>query len=287
MSRQFGTSSVLFGTALLVTACAGSGELTTASIGTPSSNGTAMGQRMMDDQNGASVQKTSLGEVPSSSPNQSPAEKTAGTASVDPAQQARQLRLAGNKTKALKVLDDAKDSETNPRLVKERGMLALDLGQLEKAERLLTRARDDFEPDWRVHSALGATYSARGNQQAAQVEFSKALKLAPDHPSVLNNLALSYALDGNHDQAEQMLRRAASLNSEDVKTKQNLALILGLHGNVQEAQRVSRLVMPAEKADANAAYFSARKTKSATVSKASVDAPKPMKSAQVTQSAQP
>ncbi|MCH9715917.1 MAG: tetratricopeptide repeat protein, partial [Gammaproteobacteria bacterium] len=92
-------------------------------------------------------------------------------------------------------------------------------GQLAKAEKLLTRARDDHAPDWRVHSALGATLSARGNQQAAQIELSKALKLAPDHPSILNNLALSYALDGNHDQAETLLRRAAHDGKSKTKTK--------------------------------------------------------------------
>ena len=251
-------SSALVGSALLVSACAGSGDLTTSSLAPPPETSTALGQRTTDH-----VSASPLVSKPT------PTTTAAGSSETAVLAKARQLRLAGKKSKALKTLDEAETSETAPALVKQRGMLALELGQLAKAEKLLTRARDEYEPDWRVHSALGATLSARGNQQAAQLELSKALKLAPDHPSILNNLALSYALDGNHDQAEALLRRAAHDGKSKVKTKQNLALILGLNGNVKEAKRVSALVLPREKADANAAYFAARKLKPAKVSRAS------------------
>jgi len=249
-------ASTLVGSALLVSACASSGDITTASLAPPPDTATTLGQRTTDN-----VSTSPLAS------KATPSQTVEGGSEAAVLEKARQLRLAGKKTKALKTLDDAKTSETAPALVKQRGMLALELGQLAKAENLLTRARDEYEPDWRVHSALGATLSARGNQQAAQLELSKALKLAPDHPSILNNLALSYALDGNHDQAETLLRRASHDGKSKVKTKQNLALILGLNGNVKEAQRVSALVLPREKADANVAYFASRKMKPAKVSR--------------------
>lgn len=266
--RRGSAPSALLGTACLVSACAGSGDITTASLTPPPETGTALGQRSVAQQDANQVSATQLADL---SEPATPANSATAAASDDDKavlKKAHQLRLSGKKTAALKTLDDANNSETSAPLVKQRGMLALELGQLAKAEKLLTRARDEHDADWRVHSALGATLSARGNQQAAQIEFSKALALAPDHPSVLNNLALSYALDGNHDQAETLLRRAASSEKSKLKTKQNLALILGLNGNVNEATKVSRLVLPAAKADANAAYFASRKMKPAKVSKA-------------------
>lgn len=196
---------------------------------------------------------------------------------------AQKLRLAGDKAKALRTLDRAANADTDTQLLAERGMLALELGQLGKAETLLKKARDGGNTDWRVHSALGATYSARGKQQAAQLEFSKALKLAPDHPSILNNLALSYALDGNHEQAETLLRKAAATGTNRAKTSQNLALILGLNGQVGEAAKVSQAVLPAESVQANAAYFAARQnqTKPVRVSKVDDARSAPVQSAKV------
>ncbi len=277
--RRSCASSTLIGTAIVVSACAGSGDLTTTSLAPPPEPATTLGQRTIDH-----VSTSKLARIARTPGEAAESAVTAGAAAGSSEhailKKAHQLRLAGKKAKALKTLDEAENSETAPALVKQRGMLALELGQLSKAEKLLTRARDDFEPDWRVHSALGATLSARGNQQAAQLELSKALKLAPDHPSIMNNLALSYALDGNHDQAEKLLRRAANDTKSKTKTKQNLALILGLNGDVKEAKRVSSLVLPRNKADANVAYFASRKLKPSKVSKAA-----PVRTSQI-QSAQ-
>lgn len=270
LRRRWGTFSAI-GSSLLLSACAaGSGDITTGSLAPPVEPTTALGQSSTTGTSSGStaVSATNLAAIGQSSGAQtSPAAAAPGSTS-DVIAKARQLRLSGQKAKALETLDAAEGSETTESLVKERGMLALELGKLEKAEKLLTRARDDFAPDWRVHSALGATLSARGNQQAAQIEFSKALGLAPDHPSVLNNLALSYALDGNHDQAETLLRRAAAQDKGQVRTKQNLALILGLNGNIKEATKVSKLVLPESKAQSNAAFFANRQKKSVKVSKA-------------------
>jgi len=269
--RRSCTSSALVGTTIIVSACAGSGGLTTASLAPSPEPATTLGQRTTDHVSTshlASIAKTPGQTAASGATNGA----TAGDSELATLKKAHQLRLAGKKAKALKTLDEAENSETSPTLVKQRGMLALELGQLAKAEKLLTRARDDFDADWRVHSALGATMSSRGNQQAAQLELSKALKLSPDHPSILNNLALSYALDGNHDQAEKLLRRAAHDANSKTKTKQNLALILGLNGDVKEAKRMSSLVLPSDKANANVAYFASRKLKPSKVSKA---APRP------------
>lgn len=168
----------------------------------------------------------------------------------------RALREEGRKVEALKRLDDAAEKfPADKALLKERGLLALDLGQIKKAETLLRKAHDPKQPDWRVLSGLGAALSAAGKQQEAQAQFAKALELAPDHPSILNNLALSYALDGKHAEAERLLRRAAQHQSPDSISRQNLALLVGLNGNVDEARKVSEAALPANVARANISYL--------------------------------
>jgi Flp pilus assembly protein TadD len=181
---------------------------------------------------------------------------------------ARALRAKGEKQRALALLEQAASSDTgNKALLAEQGLLALDLGQVQKAEALLRKAIDAKSPDWRLHSGLGAAISAQGRQAEAQVEFGKALALAPDHPSVLNNLALSYALEGKHE--ERLLRRLAQ-GAPQSRTRQNLALLLGLKGKIEEARKVSAAALPPDQARANVGYLQALKAgkESASVSRA-------------------
>ena len=181
---------------------------------------------------------------------------------------ARSLRDAGNKSRALGMLEKIDGSDKDPALLLERGLLSLELGQIDRATDLLKQAHDPKAPDWRQYSGLGAALSAQGKQQAAQAEFAKALELAPDSPAVLNNLALSYALDGKHTEAERLLRRAADSQGSNPQAKQNLALILGLRGNIDEARQVSEAVLPPDKAKSNVAYLEQLKSGTERVSKA-------------------
>ena len=183
-------------------------------------------------------------------------------------QDARELRKAGNKARALGMLEKTDGADKDPALLLERGLLTLELGQADKAAELLKKAHDPKAPDWRQHSGLGAALSALGKQQAAQAELAKALALAPDSPAVLNNLALSYALDGKHTEAERLLRQASDNGGGNPQAKQNLALILGLRGNIDEARRVSEAVLPPEKVKSNVAYLEELKTGNVQVSRA-------------------
>ena len=141
------------------------------------------------------------------------------------------------------------------RLQLERGLLALELGETAKAETLLREAHDPKAPDWRLHSALGAALASGGKQPEAQAQFAKALALAPDHPSVLNNLALSYALDGKIAEAEKLLRRAAARPAQTAQVKQNLALVWALRGKYDEARVLGETALPSAKAGDNVAYL--------------------------------
>lgn len=196
--------------------------------------------------------------------------------------EARALRTDGKKADALALLDKAPDADKDPALLKERGLTALELGQVDRAKDLLTKAQSSGAPDWRVHSALGAALSAGGNQKEAQAEFAKALALSPDQPSVMNNLALSYALDGKHDDAELLLRRAVIAPESEPKTKQNLALVLGLKGNLDESRKISSMVLSPQETEANVAYLEKLKSGNSSVSKAETVTERPIQAASYT-----
>lgn len=235
--------------ALMLGACAGQGELTELSSGLASPGETAS----------VSTPK------PEADPRAANLTPEVASAITD----ARRLRDAGQKPKALAALDAAAEKTPDDKaLARERGFLALETGQVQKAETLLKKAIDPKAPDWRVYSALGAALSAQGKQSQAQVQLAKALELAPDHPSVLNNLALTYALDGKHDDAEKMLRRVALSNKAEPQSKQNLALILGLKGKIDEARTVSEAALPAKTAEANVTYLARLKSSEPKLSRA-------------------
>lgn len=169
---------------------------------------------------------------------------------------ARALRASNARPEALAVLDTAAAAKpADRRLQLERGLLALELGDAAKAEKLLRQAHDPKAPDWRLHSALGTAMASRGKQQEAQVEFAKALALAPDQPGVVNNLALSYALDGKAAEAEQLLRKAQRSSGRTPQIQENLALVLGLRGRYEEARSTGQAALSPAKADQNVAYL--------------------------------
>ena len=103
--------------------------------------------------------------------------------------------------------------------------------------------------------ALGAALANGGRQQEAQAQFAKALALAPDHPTVLSNLALSYALDGKVAEAEKLLRKARPGVVQTPQVKQNLALVVGLRGKYAEARALGEAALPPAKAGDNVAYL--------------------------------
>jgi Flp pilus assembly protein TadD len=193
---------------------------------------------------------------------------------------ARALRASNAKPEALAVLDRAAAARpADRRLQLERGLLALEVGDAAKAEKLLRQAHDAKAPDWRLHSALGAALASRGKQQEAQVELAKALALAPDQPSVLNNLALSYALDGKAAEAEQLLRKAQRSAGRTPQVQENLALVLGLRGRYDDARSAGQASLPPAEADRNVAYLrelgEARSAAGDSARRASASLPQP------------
>ncbi len=138
------------------------------------------------------------------------------------------LRRQGDKAGALAMLDAAASPASgDARVLRDRGLLALELGAVSRARDHLQRAVAAGSRDWQTHSGLGVALGASGKPKDAERAFGEALKLAPDNPVVLNNLALAMALDGRRGEAEQMLRRASAVTQKggDARVAQNLALV--------------------------------------------------------------
>lgn len=150
---------------------------------------------------------------------------------------ARNLKALGRKQEALGVLQGTyMFASENREFLSEYGRLALDLGQVSTAGKLLERADDPGKPDWRVLSARGTVLAKQNDFKGAVAFFERARELAPAQASVLNNLAMAYTMDGQAERAEQLLRQASASGQDDPRVRQNLALVLGLQGKHQEAK---------------------------------------------------
>ncbi len=162
---------------------------------------------------------------------------------------AKNLRAMGQNGRAISVLQQASLFHGNNRdLASEYGRLALELGQVEVAHKVLAIADDPSQPDWRVVSARGAALAKKGLYAEAIPQFERALSLKHNHPSILNNLALAYAMNGDPVRAEGLLRQATATGVEGKKVRQNLALVLGLQGKYDEATEMAARDIPLEQA---------------------------------------
>ena len=183
---------------------------------------------------------------------------TAQTSLRDAIQAARAERRKGNRARSDELLKKASANfPDDPALNLERGLLAFEMGRPREAEWRIKAAIAKKDPDWRTYSALGAALAAQDRHDAAQRAFSSALRLAPNNPAVINNLAMSYALNGKIEKAESLLRdaeRRAKGSKRINHIRQNLALVLGLRGQPEEARRIGSYAVSRSQALINAEY---------------------------------
>ena len=139
-------------------------------------------------------------------------------------------------------------------LASELGRIALEYDQVALAEKLLAMADDPLKPDWRLISARGTIYAKQNKFAEAIQFFDRALVMAPNQPSVMNNLAMAHAGNGDPAKAEEILRKVAA-TSNDPKVKQNLALVLGLQGRHEEAVSARAGATPQTTAIADTEYI--------------------------------
>ncbi len=128
-------------------------------------------------------------------------------------------------------------------------------GKFPEALSVLQRAQRADTPDWKLMSAEAAILDQMGQHANARKVYKEALKIAPNEPSLLNNLGLSQLLSDQLPDAEYTLRKAASLPGADSRVRQNLALVLGLQGKYDEAIAIAQNEIDPRQAKANIAYL--------------------------------
>jgi len=171
-------------------------------------------------------------------------------------QYGKALRATGQKAQAVAVLEQATIAHpSNKALLAGYGRALADNGNFQQAFDVLGRAHSPDNPDWRILSAQGATLDQLGRFEEARQYYSSALKITPDEPAVLSNLALSYVLSKDLPKAEETLRRAHGRAGNDPRVRANLALVVGLRGNTAEAEKIARADLPPEEAAANVAQL--------------------------------
>ena len=168
---------------------------------------------------------------------------------------AKNLKAMGEKQQALAVMQQVSTFHGSNRAVNaEYGRLALEFDQVSLAQKLLEQADDPANPDWRVISARGTVLAKQGIYKDAIAHYQRALTVAPNESSILNNLAMAHVALGEPEKAEPLLKRAAAAAGHDGRVNQNLALALSLQGKYDEAKVASARNLPAEKAAENVDY---------------------------------
>lgn len=166
------------------------------------------------------------------------------------------LRAAGQRAQAVAVLERASIAHPGDKaLLAGFGPALADNGNFQQAFDVLSHAHSPDDPDWRILSAQGAVLDQLGRGEEARQYYASALKIVPDEPSVLSNLALSYVLSKDLAKAEEILRRANSRPDAEPRVRQNLALVVGLRGHMAEAEEIVKQGRTPEEAAANAAYL--------------------------------
>src|SRR6201996_8186670 len=171
-------------------------------------------------------------------------------------QYGKALRTSGQRSQAVAVLEQATIAHPdNKALLAGYGRALADNGNFQQAFEVLGRAHTPEDPDWRILSAQGAVLDQLGRGEEARQYYASALRIVPDEPSVLSNLALSYVLSKDLAKAEETLRHANSRADADPRVRMNLALVVGLRGHMAEAESLAKEGRPPEEAAANVAYL--------------------------------
>ena len=169
---------------------------------------------------------------------------------------ARALRATEQRAQAVAVLEQASIRNPNSMpLLGAYGRALADAGQYPQALDAFGKAHTPENPDWRILNAQGAVLDQMGRHAEAQKHYTAALKIVPEEPSVLSNLALSYVLTKDLKRAEASLRRAVARPNAGAKVRQNLALVVGLQGRFAEAEKIASADLPEDEAAANVGYL--------------------------------
>jgi len=129
---------------------------------------------------------------------------------------------------------EARDADV---LVSIAYTLAASQAHLDQAVELCKRACELAPQNVNGFLALGELEYQRGNRAASRDAYEAALKLQPNHPAALNNLAWVLVESGlDLDAALAAARRAVALQPRDANFRDTLAFVLQRLGRLDEAR---------------------------------------------------
>jgi tetratricopeptide (TPR) repeat protein len=106
------------------------------------------------------------------------------------------------------------------------GKLYLDEGRTAEAEEQF-RQSVEIEPNIMGYGRLGLIHWHGGDVKLAEQEWREALRLAPNDPSILNNLGLVYTNQGRYTEAVSSFHKAIELKPGDPNPHINLGIAYG------------------------------------------------------------
>ncbi len=114
---------------------------------------------------------------------------TAPPAFADDLAGAQRLWLAGQKTQAVELIEQAlRRSPDDLQLRFSLGVMSMELGERAKAQTLFTRLTQDFPDLADPFNNLAVLHAAAGDLDAAQAALEQALRLQPEHAQAQENL---------------------------------------------------------------------------------------------------
>ncbi len=137
------------------------------------------------------------------------------------------------------VADDVPDEHERARA---KAKVHYSLGQVYEKKQALRQAEEAYENALRADPqfvpallALARVYQQTGRPDAALELYEQLIELAPNNPSVWNDMGLCYQNLGDLVQAEQCLRKAIALDPMRDLYRNNLAYVLASMGYYDQA----------------------------------------------------
>jgi len=110
------------------------------------------------------------------------------------------------------------------------GLAALQNDARDQAEVTLRRYATSCDADWRVWDGLAIALALDRRWEESVAAHGKAIELAPENPTVLNNAAATLIRQARFDEALVYLRRARVIAPDNVRIENNLDIALAASG---------------------------------------------------------
>jgi tetratricopeptide (TPR) repeat protein len=123
------------------------------------------------------------------------------------------------------------------------GMCYTELGEPEKAVRILSECVNYYPNYSNAYVALGFAYARLSDDEKAKEHFLRALEIEPSNPYALRNLGGIYGKENDYQKAIQCLEKSFSINQEDQQTAYGLGYSYFHIGNTDKADEYFKIAI--------------------------------------------